>query len=314
MSDKLLGTSILFIISAMFAFILVVSICTLIDKKLSNISIAMPKVNPPDVNIYLKRKENGQTVVEHFKSKQEPVVAVVDSKKKTTKECKSDKDCNIVWGNGKNVCKSDKTCQCVEGTGDFCHIGPTNYKDPADMSHNEREAFKKSYRKNFTLQDYINWLKLYRDDNDYLRLREEHRINYKKLLAGKEIKAEDMPEMILTRVPRNDMDYFSKMYTNKGNISYPHDIKDPSPLLAFNYSDYSEFIPPQEVREVWHTGIVDLYKDNKFSAKALNSYLRPDANLGAVEKKIGDNYLHGNFYLTPPGKKYVEAKPFFWVD
>ena len=37
--------------------------------------------------------------------------------------CRTDADCNVVYGNGHNKCLANNQCYCVEGSGLFCHYG-----------------------------------------------------------------------------------------------------------------------------------------------------------------------------------------------
>ena len=106
--------------------------------------------------------------------------------------CTKDEDCNVVNGDGKNVCKSDGTCSCIGGgSGTFCHYGPTAYRDPKDMTPSELRRFKAKFRSNFTLQDYKNWLMLYK--NDVENLRAHHRKNLRVLLQGGNLTPKDVP-------------------------------------------------------------------------------------------------------------------------
>lgn len=200
--------------------------------------------------------------------------------------CTTDADCNAVNGDGKNVCKSDGTCHCVSGSGLFCHLGPTNYKDPKDMTPDERKRFKLRYRNNMTLQDYKNWLMLYKDEIE--NLRQHHRRNLIKLLKGGQLTVRDVPS-IRIKPPTDAADYFQKMYEG-GKISI-HFPNNDSPLVGANYTQFSDFVPPENEGSTWITGVVDLYKEaGKDDAKALDWHLRPDANIGIEEESVGDIY------------------------
>lgn len=202
--------------------------------------------------------------------------------------CTKDSDCNIVNGDGKNVCKSDGTCHCLSGSGLFCQYGPTNYKDPKDMTPEELDRFKYKYRNNFTLQDYKNWLMLYKDDAQHLR--HHHRENLKILLRGGQLTERDLPA-IRIKPPMDPADYFQKMYEGgKISVHFPEESATGA-MLGYNYSDFGDFIPPEKAENTWITGVVDLYKQpHKDDAKALNFYLRPEVTVGVERELVGEEY------------------------
>jgi len=210
--------------------------------------------------------------------------------------CSVDADCNVVNGgdasngNGKNICRKDGTCHCVSGSGKFCQYGPTNYKDPNSMTTEERKIFKYQFRNNFTLQDYKNWLMLYKNDSQHLR--ENHRDNLAKLLRGQPLYFQDMPN-IRIKPPMEPADYFGKMYEGgKISVHFPEE-SETGAMLGYNYSQYSEFISPEKAAKTWITGIEDLYKrPNKDSARELNYYLRPEATVGVERQLVGREYLN----------------------
>lgn len=200
--------------------------------------------------------------------------------------CTTDADCNVVNGDGRNVCKSDGTCSCVGGgSGQFCHYGPTAYRDPKDMTPDERRRFKAKYRNTFTLQDYKNWLELYKHDPE--NLREHHRRNLRILMQGGQLTPKDVPSMRI-RPPTDASDYFQKMYRG-GNIAV-HFPDNDSPYVGANHTDYRDFVPPENVASSWITGVVNAYAEGKDDARALDWYVRPDVTIGEEEQRTGDIY------------------------
>lgn len=199
--------------------------------------------------------------------------------------CVKDEDCNGVFGGGANVCKSDGTCHCVSGSGTFCQLGPTNYKDPKDMTQEERQRFKWKYRSNMTLQDYKNWLYLYKDEIE--NLRQHHRRNLLKLLRGGQLTDRDLPAVQL-KPPTDAADYFQKMY--KGGKISVHFPDNDSPLIGYNYNQYTDLVSPENTASSWITGVVDLYKETKDDAKALDWHLRPETSSKFEEQTVGDIY------------------------
>lgn len=172
----------------------------------------------------------------------------------------------------------NEQCMVKSNQYSMCHYGPTNYKDPLDMTDKERKQYMKKYRKNMTLQDYINWLLLFRD-NPYC-LNEVHFKNLKTVVRGGKLTLDDMP-LVRLPAPTNASSYFSKMYSNGLiKIDYPDD-SETGPMIPANYTKYTEFIPPEYIDKAWVTlNDVDLYKPDKVDAQALNYYIRPLATTG----------------------------------
>lgn len=215
-----------------------------------------------------------------------PVIVNFDDKQPKL-GCRTDADCNVVNGDGKNVCKSDGTCACIGGgSGLFCHYGPVNYRDPKDMTADELQRFKTKFRSNFTLQDYKNWLLLYKKDPE--NLREQHRRNLTLLLQGSMLTAKDIPT-VRVRAPTNASDYFQNMYQG-ANIAVHFNDQD-SPYVGANYNDYGDFVPPENIANSWVTGIVNAYKnDGKDDARAIDWYMLPETTTGEDEQRAGDIY------------------------
>lgn len=321
-------TPVIFSVSLLVMIYLVgMSIVKLVDNKLGDIEIKLPPIN---VNTKLNVSKDASGVIsicgdktekiqiqtnkiESFSNesgnenrdlKQNPTdfkMLDLSGEKINTKKntnfcdntkvgCKNDSDCNIVNGGGLNVCKSDGTCHCLSGSGDFCQYGPTNYKDPKSMTDQERRVFKYQYRNNFTLQDYKNWLLLYKDDAQHLR--ENHRDNLAKLLRGDTLFVQDMPNIRIVP-PMDPADYFGKMYEGgKISVHFPQEGESGA-MLPYNYGKYSEFISPEDATKTWITGVVDLYRNPmKDNARELNYYLRPEVTVGVERELVGQEYLN----------------------
>lgn len=244
---------------------------------------------------YVKDLDTGETVKQITVDELDyPIVVDVTKQPTETRPkvgCTKDSDCNVVNGGGRNVCKSDGTCHCISGSGTFCQYGPTNFRDPVDMTPEERERFKSKYRNNMTLQDYKNWLLLYKGEIE--NLREYHRRNLLKLLRGGVLSEADIPAVRL-KPPTSAADYFQKMY--KGGKISVHFPDNDSPLVGSNYNKYTDFVPPENTASSWITGVVDLYKEaGKDDAKAIDYYLRPETTIGEEEMRVGEvyqKYLH----------------------
>ena len=129
-----------------------------------------------------------------------------------------------------------------------------NYQSLDKMTTIERNAYKFGYPDGMTMQDYVDWLFLFKDNPELLNL--EHYINYDKLINNKEIKYEKdrTPPPSKKLTPLNSENYFTQMYsspptmvqddfrrvegevrvsTNQGSIT--------NGLLPYNYEKYGNF-------------------------------------------------------------------------
>jgi hypothetical protein len=176
---------------------------------------------------------------------------LLNSGTKTVVGCEKDSECNLFYGDGKNTCKSNKQCRCEVGSGVLCQYGPTNYKDPKDMTTKERTIFKNlSNYDNFTIQDYKDWLSLYK--KDYYLLSDDHLINLRKVLRGEPLALRDIPTGGL-RPPLSSQKYFAEMYdklTDLEQIVSPINSSTTGVQVGYNYSDYSDFSPPTAIPQL----------------------------------------------------------------
>ena len=129
-----------------------------------------------------------------------------------------------------------------------------NYQSPDKMTSVERNSYKFGYPDGMTMQDYVDWLFLFKDNPELLNL--EHYINYDKLINKNEIKYEKdrTPPPSKKLTPLNSENYFTQMYsspptmiqddmrriegevrvsTNQGSIT--------NGLLPYNYEKYGNF-------------------------------------------------------------------------
>ena len=58
--------------------------------------------------------------------------------------------------------------ECIKNKVKFCNYGLTNYIYPEHLSKLDKKIFMSKIHKNFTKQDYINWLNCFRNDTDKL--------------------------------------------------------------------------------------------------------------------------------------------------
>ena len=125
----------------------------------------------------------------------------------------------------------------------FQTYGSTNHQDPNDMSQEQQISFKYSYPNNMTLQDYVNWLLLYKDEQR--NLSKEHVINLQKLLVGEQLEyiAGILPPPTKISPPLTSKDYFNNLYLANTTIKNPriYNITNSTSgdMMPFNY--YSDF-------------------------------------------------------------------------
>lgn len=95
--------------------------------------------------------------------------------------------------------------------------GPMNYPEPRDMTAEQRRQFMWGYPADMTMQDYMNWLWLYRGAyQESLDL--EHRVNLDRLLDGRTLNT-NVPPPTRQVAPLNGQDYFLRQYPGIGSGS-----------------------------------------------------------------------------------------------
>lgn len=163
--------------------------------------------------------------------------------------------------------------------------GPTNYLDPKDMTDTERISYMNLYPDNMTLQDYVNWLLLYKNKQEYLSV--EHIKNLKKILRGEQLiyQAGVLPPPTKISPPLSSSDYFDNLYTNKNIISRPqigNSIHNEM-MMTYNSDDYGDF---KDNYDVYGTsGRSDLNPDLP-DKKNLNNFISFDN-----EKKFDKKFI-----------------------
>jgi len=129
---------------------------------------------------------------------------------------------------------------------EFCNYGITNYPDPKTLKPFEKQLFKLNYSNSFTLQDYINWLWLFKDDDSGLTY--IHARNLKKLKKGLFIEPAIVPQLN-EKPPIWDSDYYQKLYSiakdapvNRPPMTYHLEqasfLEDEYPDFLQSYSDF----------------------------------------------------------------------------
>ena len=134
------------------------------------------------------------------------------------------------------------------------NLTPTqHYPNPKDMNSVERNAFKFGYPNYMTMQDYINWLFMFKATPNLLNL--PHMINFQKLVNGEPVQylKDVTPPPAKRLTPLNAEDYYLQMYTQFPRRRTPHltqfinqDVKVASNLgnsgiMGYNYDEYGNF-------------------------------------------------------------------------
>lgn len=226
----------LFIVLVFLAYVMGITIVTIIDKHLSNISINLPKnnivVNIPD-----------KTIKETFENNES------SDNEEDSDDNDNDKDNTEGFENLSNFYIIDeikpvekKVLACQQNhIHTNCIYGKMNYPNPSTMSPIDKRYFKYNYQQNLTLQDYINWLWLYdktEEDLPYIHLKNLYKLKKGDIL---EYKNGILPPISNIRIPKNTADYFNKLYnTENVNINCPLDTSE-NCYSGFNYNEYPEF-------------------------------------------------------------------------
>lgn len=156
---------------------------------------------------------------------------------------------------------------------EFQTYGPTNYQDPNDMTEQQKLSFKFSYPNNMTLQDYVNWLILHK--NEQKNLSKEHVVNLQKLLNGDKLEyiAGILPPPTKISPPLTSKDYFDNMYITNTYIKNPRNYviqnSNSNDMMAYNYGDYPDF--KQNLNVYGTSGRYDLNPD-LFKKKDLKNF------------------------------------------
>lgn len=149
---KTLQFSIVAVVLFFLAVLLGLAIVKVVDYRLSRVSINMPAVN---INLNKAKKKYNEPYVETFDDDKPIAVNNMDRLRHTTQT--------------------------------------TYYVDPEDMTADERKKFMfKANFKKMTRQDYVNWLRLFKEKSVSLPLL--HYNNLTKLISGKSISKKDFTD------------------------------------------------------------------------------------------------------------------------
>jgi hypothetical protein len=258
----------------LFASAIGMCIINVIDKRLSDITINIPKQNVvlkiPEKTSIEGMNNKRHTLGNYSEHNDNGILEGFDGKIKV--QCVNthgSKSNNQPWQIDNNQCIKNHH----HDEAPICEYGPTNYQDPQNMSPVDRDLFKYNYPSNMTLQDYINWLKLYQDTKEELAY--DHLVNLRKINRGIKLKYEFgiCPPSSKYAPPTNAEEYFNKLYNKHGHIDFQsHANSTTGALLGANYKDYSDF--KQNFDQYGTSGVV----------------LNPDIDIKDSNKKV-KNFL-----------------------
>jgi hypothetical protein len=179
-----------------------------------------------------------------------------------------------VFEDRNSICCLDHD-KCKAGSTVVCNYGPTNYAYPSDMSPIDKRVFMLNYNDNFTIQDYTNWLKCFKDDKEGLPY--NHLKNLNKILKGVQLvyKKGVVPPPTEVQPEMCSEEYFNKLYNSSGNTFVLDVPKNRKKLLGYNYNDFPVFY--QNYKQYGTNDRIYNVKDvkNKYSAQLVKNFVEP---------------------------------------
>ena len=179
-----------------------------------------------------------------------------------------------VFEDRNSICCLDHD-KCKAGSTVVCNYGPTNYAYPSDMSPIDKKVFMLNYNDNFTIQDYTNWLKCFKDDKEGLPY--NHLKNLNKILKGEQLvyKKGVVPPPTKVQPEMCSEEYFNKLYNSSGNTFVLDVPKNRKKLLGYNYNDFPVFY--QNYKQYGTNDRIYNVKDvkNKYSAQLVKNFVEP---------------------------------------
>jgi len=191
-----------FLLTILFAYIIGLTIITVINKRLTDISINVPT---PQVNINWS-KSGPQPAPENIIS--EPKHQGIQGIQEGYTNLSPSSNLNHYSDDLRGLCNQKEYSDCTEATSQvemekdeqlnrvcyfrhdhwkyLCTYGVTNYLNPQQIDPINRRLYQHNYFPNMTLQDYINWLWLYEKESE--KLCYEHYRNLEKIKNGKSLK------------------------------------------------------------------------------------------------------------------------------
>lgn len=209
------------LILLLLAFILGFLILLIVDRRLSQIRITVPK---PEVHIQWNEKSNHNTK-ESFANESTPQTEITPELPTTNAPITQEEVITTKTDDGvekKKITVKPWTGNITEPNPPAIygedHYGPMNYPFPSEMTEEQRVSFVFGYPADMTTQDYINWLWLYRGQEGNLDL--IHLQNLERLKSGRSL-ANIAPPAPRQAAPINPQDYFERQYPSLNQSSQP---------------------------------------------------------------------------------------------
>lgn len=282
----MLGFILIFVITIFVAYILGLTLVNVVDKRLSNISIKVPK-------------QNVTLNMEHFDTRSAPAVPerpnptfepntrptnftdiLQEVKDKETPHNLNGADQHRDYRLRPDLFNSttppENSCQ-LNHLHENCTYGPTNYPDPTDMSLTERRAFANNYPQNMTLQDYINWLWINKHKENNPSLATQHQANLKKLKSSIPLRYQPgtCPPPPRPQKPETAAEHFANIYEGstefKYSLTHPLHEQDPNieAFTAANYEDAETMSDANHLGTPCDTGLPLNKEHKKMNAETL---------------------------------------------
>jgi len=284
--DSLLNIIVICLITVVFGCLLGLAITRIVDYRLSDISINLPKINIPylpegydgQFSLYEgphRYKPSDRDLFESFSNKSHQLGGKTETKSQIPeKENGSQLGEKLVnksqvpelgektenkshvpeLGDKKkddnqneNTDKEDKEHVDNGSTPNVDHMGATYYKDPKNMTPQQIQKFKEKAKiYKMTLQDYINWLTMFIDDPDALP--PKHLSNLLKLRGGQSLTKDDIPRDQIP-YPLTAQQYFEKVSTIDDQL-LPQNLDTAGVQIPANYMEYSQFDSPRNLKHL----------------------------------------------------------------
>jgi len=276
---KLLWILLIIIIFLFVIYLASKIIAIVITRNLQEISININKQvseNKVSDNKVIENKNGNNQIMENFSNNKKKIFKIddvdeIESFDNSNKGFKSldptvFEDKNSICCLNHDKCKSGKTV--------ICDYGLTNYAHPYDMSPIDKKIFMLNYSENFTIQDYINWLKCFKDNKNELPY--NHLKNLNKIENGEQLvyKKGVVPPPVKIQKELTSEEYFNKLYS--GNIDIYQPIQSDKNLLGYNYQSYSDFY--QNYNQYGSTTSNRLYNmediKKKYPVGLVNNYVK----------------------------------------
>lgn len=285
MKSETVNLLIITVVVVLLAYGLGLIIVQTVDNRLSNISINMPEIKVPPANVVVRLNGSelgglglgGSDQQTHYqiKPKNKKIKIVTEQQGgaiPVTKMCKNDRPRHFVADVYKSkLGKLDKLPEKVEPT-EEPHVkslparypaapatplnpeqnvaGEKTYYLPLDRMTPEQKLKFKARAKfaNMTLQDYINWLTLYKDDQH--NLTKHNRQNLRRMLRGDILTVSDIPKDS-NKIPSTAAQHYQKL-TGDTNIDMTQPETTDVSINASNYDAYDQYMPPKNLKHMTH--------------------------------------------------------------